>query len=303
VKDAVVASLDTAGVGVMAEQVTAEVLATGISGSIVQVTIVEAAGGPTAEDITAAAVQPTFVESMAEELGMLVEFEETPTTVKVIVSPSQCQGDPAAFDAGFGTCDTYLKGHYMQNFNYCDQDYVEIGSSKLYASAVCCECQKCGVCPSEETSSGGVCQNDRTTWDAGWGLCPTYADENKPFCLSDKKGDLFASQVCFECGACATPKSATAGELQQAPPPPPPPPLPKCEGDSEAFDASWGPCSSYTPSDPSKNSLYCDHDKDKGLKSLVTGEPLSAAEVCPECLKCDAVPQPTSQPAPAPESR
>ena len=69
-------------VTVTAEQMTLEDLGS----SKVGVTIVQATGGPTAEDITAAAEQPTFLTSMGEELGEVVKFDVPPATVTVVVA-------------------------------------------------------------------------------------------------------------------------------------------------------------------------------------------------------------------------
>ena len=59
-------------VTVTAEQMALEDL----GDSTVRVTIVQAEGGPTAQDITAAATLPAFLASMAEELGAPVGMEE-----------------------------------------------------------------------------------------------------------------------------------------------------------------------------------------------------------------------------------
>ena len=58
-------------VNVTAEQMTLEVL----ESNTVSATIVQAAGGPTAEEITAAASQPAFLTSMTKELNKTVAFD------------------------------------------------------------------------------------------------------------------------------------------------------------------------------------------------------------------------------------
>ena len=70
-------------VNVTAEQMTLEVL----ESSIVSVIIVQAAGGPTAEQITAAASQPAFLTSMTKELNETVAFGQRPITITVVVAP------------------------------------------------------------------------------------------------------------------------------------------------------------------------------------------------------------------------
>jgi hypothetical protein len=50
------------------------------------------------------------------------------------------------------------------------------------------------------------CAGDATTWDAGYGGCSTYWNfgSNANFCRSHSSGGLNASEVCPECGSCAT---------------------------------------------------------------------------------------------------
>merc|ERR1719158_328787 len=49
-----------------------------------------------------------------------------------------------------------------------------------------------------------ACQANDETWNAGWGLCPTYAEgqTNHYYCGLDQKDGLFAKDVCQECGEC-----------------------------------------------------------------------------------------------------
>jgi len=71
-------------VTVTAEQMTLEDL----GDSRVRVTIVQAEGGPTVEDITAAAEQPAFLTRIAVELEVAeVSFDLPPATIAVIVAP------------------------------------------------------------------------------------------------------------------------------------------------------------------------------------------------------------------------
>ena len=77
-------------VTVTAEQMTLEDLGS----SKVGVTIVQATGGPTAEDITAAAEQPTVRPSMGEELGEVVEFDVPPATVPAVGAPPPSASPP-----------------------------------------------------------------------------------------------------------------------------------------------------------------------------------------------------------------
>jgi len=71
-------------VTVTAEQMTLEDLGS----NKVRVTIVQAEGGPTAENITAAAEQPVFLTRMAVELGVAeVSFALPPATIAVTVAP------------------------------------------------------------------------------------------------------------------------------------------------------------------------------------------------------------------------
>lgn len=104
------------------------------------------------------------------------------------------------------------------------------------------------------------CQGSPDTWDAGFGGCSTYASgqSNDAFCKTDHKFDLYASQVCEECGECVKVPTPAAT----------PAPLPACTGDPATFDVGYGPCDSYAVS----NFDYCDLD--------------GASPVCSECGKC-----------------
>jgi len=89
---AVIDSLAAADPSVL---VSAEQVTLGILGdSKVRVTIVQAEDGPAAEDITAAAKQPTFLTSMATELGETVSFDVPPATVPAVVAPPPSASPP-----------------------------------------------------------------------------------------------------------------------------------------------------------------------------------------------------------------
>ena len=77
---------------VSAEQMTLEDL----GDDKVQATIVQAEGGPAAEDITAAAEQLAFLTRMAEQLGVAnVGFDAPPVTVTVVVAPPPPSASPS----------------------------------------------------------------------------------------------------------------------------------------------------------------------------------------------------------------
>ncbi|EOD15411.1 hypothetical protein EMIHUDRAFT_211614 [Emiliania huxleyi CCMP1516] len=68
IEAALIASFAGSGANITAEQITLEDL----GDNTVLVTIVQAAVGPSADDITASALQPSFLASMSEELGTTV---------------------------------------------------------------------------------------------------------------------------------------------------------------------------------------------------------------------------------------
>jgi len=59
--------------------------------------------------------------------------------------------------------------------------------------------------PPPSSPSRDSCQGDSSTWNAGYGSCSTYGPGagNEAWCDSDSSGDLFAQDVCEECGQCA----------------------------------------------------------------------------------------------------
>merc|ERR1719410_1320434 len=54
----------------------------------------------------------------------------------------------------------------------------------------------------EAASQALACKGDRSTWNAGYGLCPTYTNYNKPWCHKDWHNNLVAADMCSECGKC-----------------------------------------------------------------------------------------------------
>jgi len=73
----------------------------------------------------------------------------------------------------------------------------------------------------------GQCQS-RSTFNAGWGTCPTYASSNRNWCRHDRMGNLLAEQACSECGKCSDAPPPPPPPASPAAPPPPPPPAPSC---------------------------------------------------------------------------
>jgi outer membrane biosynthesis protein TonB len=71
-----------------------------------------------------------------------------------------------------------------------------------------------------------TCQGDSATWDAGWGLCATYAEgeSNHSWCTGDCVDGLCAIEVCEECGQCSNnPTPEPTPEPTPAPTPEPTP--------------------------------------------------------------------------------
>jgi len=60
-----------------------------------------------------------------------------------------------------------------------------------------------------------VCQGNAALWNAGYGVCATYAvgQNNHEYCSSDLADGYLAAQVCVQCGVC----SATSSSTTQAP--------------------------------------------------------------------------------------
>ena len=194
-----------------------------------------------------------------------------------------CLGDPPAFNAGYGICATYTPGHVTGNFDWCEHDEVD----GLKAVSVCSECGICGGEPNEGTDIMRMCQGSSATWNAGWGLCPSYESPgvNHAYCHLDSKFGLLAKQVCSECNTC---ESVLLAKAYVAPAPP----TPACQGDSNAFDAGWGPCSSYEPTEA--NNYYCNQDKDDKMGDLL------ASAVCAQCGQCILAPAAVSPSPPPP---
>jgi hypothetical protein len=141
------------------------------------------------------------------------------------------------------------------------------------------------------------CSGDHLTWNAGWGLCLTYAEgqSNHNWCDKDSKDGFLAEQVCPQCGKCTvgnnpeptTPKPTTPEPTTPTPTTPKPtttqPPvttengLPGCQGDSSSWNAGWGLCPTYAEGQSNHN--WCDQDSKNGFL---------AEQVCSECGKCAA---------------
>lgn len=111
----------------------------------------------------------------------------------------------------------------------------------------------------------GPCQGDAFSWNAGYGGCSSYFDFNFPFCSMDWASDLYASDVCPGCNQCdgtgpeaAAPMEDSWGTAWTTPPPPefsgP------CTDGSPAWDAGYGPCSTYAPT--GMNHAWCNYDWD-----------------------------------------
>ena len=87
------------------------------------------------------------------------------------------QSDPT-FDAGFGSCETYVEGEF--NHAYCEGDGADVACPV-----------ECGTCP--------TCF-DEPDFDIGWGTCDTYAPGgvNDGYCVDDG-----ADTSCpVSCGTC-----------------------------------------------------------------------------------------------------
>jgi hypothetical protein len=135
--------------------------------------------------------------------------------------------------------------------------------------------QPCSTTTTSTTTTpnetGKTCQGDSDTWNAGWGLCDTYAAgaSNHYWCDKDVgPNGLYAQDVCSECGACTDSDVTTA------------PPVPtndgnQCVGDDATWDAGWGGCSTYAEGET--NHWWCDKDEKDGFL---------AEQVCSECGKC-----------------
>jgi hypothetical protein len=121
--------------------------------------------------------------------------------------------------------------------------------------------------------TGKTCQGDSDTWNAGWGLCHTYApgETNNYWCDKDQgPNGLYAQDVCSECGVCTDSPVTTA-----APVPTNDGGLPDCQGDDATWDAGWGNCPTYAEGE--SNHSWCDKDEKDGFL---------AEQVCSECGKC-----------------
>jgi len=92
-----------------------------------------------------------------------------------------------AFDAGYGTCETYAVG--LENHEYCYWDYDSCLG--LYADETCHECFEAGD------------NAEYNAFDAGCGTCETYAPGflNNEYCYWDYDSNLglYADEACEEC--------------------------------------------------------------------------------------------------------
>jgi hypothetical protein len=120
-----------------------------------------------------------------------------------------CQSYPG-WNAGWGSCDTYVPGIIEGNHFYCHTD----NKFGYFASQVCSECGDCHetskpittLAPDASPAPKTVPCQSYPGWNAGWGSCDTYVPGiiggNHYYCHADNKFGYFASQVCSECGDC-----------------------------------------------------------------------------------------------------
>jgi hypothetical protein len=64
--------------------------------------------------------------------------------------PAKCAGNPATYDAGYGSCSTYAVGHKSQNNGFCATDINRVGTFREVAENVC---RECGACTTKETTT------------------------------------------------------------------------------------------------------------------------------------------------------
>jgi len=97
------------------------------------------------------------------------------------------------YNSVWGKCATYTFG--KPNHNYCKSDFSKHLKS-CTADKACKECVK---------PSFGMCKaNPAQKWNAGWGLCATYAKgkANNFWCDKDQKDGVYAHEACAECNLC-----------------------------------------------------------------------------------------------------
>jgi len=119
--------------------------------------------------------------------------EETYESTNNKAQVPACRGNKATWNAGWGLCATYSG----RNAAYCKHDR----HNNLLAAEVCSECGLCQDVP--------ACRGERSTWNAGWGMCASYSDFNAAYCQTDRYNNLFAAEVCSECGRCEDESSPT----------------------------------------------------------------------------------------------
>lgn len=106
-------------------------------------------------------------------------------------APAVC--DSKSYNSVWGKCNTYTIG--KPNHNYCKSDTSK-HMKGCTAHTACDECKP---------KSFGMCTaNSDGKWNAGWGLCATYAPGkmNNFWCDKDSKKGIFANQACEQCGQC-----------------------------------------------------------------------------------------------------
>ena len=127
---------------VSAEQMTLEDL----GDDKVQATIVQAEGGPAAEDITAAAEQLAFLTNMAEKLGVAkVGFDAPPVTVTVVVAPPPPSASPI-IDVDPGRSDEHNSENAADDGPVLELWAVALiavgGAAALLCLGACCICRR-----------------------------------------------------------------------------------------------------------------------------------------------------------------
>jgi subtilisin family serine protease len=170
-----------------------------------------------------------FLDVQPCTIATTTTLPPTTTVADTVPDTTSCSGDHLTWNAGWGLCLTYAEG--QSNHNWCDKD----SKDGFLAEQVCPQCGKCTVGNNPEpttpkpttpepttptpttpkptttqppvTTENGLpgCQGDSSSWNAGWGLCPTYAEgqSNHNWCDQDSKNGFLAEQVCSECGKCA----------------------------------------------------------------------------------------------------
>jgi len=109
----------------------------------------------------------------------------------------ECVGNRLTFNAGWGNCLTYAQiigdTSGATNFDWCAADIDS--TTGTVGTRICPECLQCVQRP---------CIGDRSTWDASYGTCDTYAPglPNSGYCAEDVMNGILAKDACTECGEC-----------------------------------------------------------------------------------------------------